>query len=367
MLSKLKNKLTNILSFDLSIEEINEVKLRIKKNNTNKLRYMSIIVFLIFLCLFLSTFLSSDIDDLIHFRIIARYIYFTVALIALFIFIFSIKYLPQHLQYTFITWYILLSVLFAFAIWVGILAQPHYPGVSFFVFLFALPLLIVDKTFRMTSYLLLICIIYLILSYSIKTTEVFLLDLGNCLTFLFMSIGISFHVRFICMKEVINEIKLEEQRDIDSLSLLFNKACFERKIKFMPKNKGILLIIDIDNFKIFNDQYGHIYGDSIIREVGKAIKEVFHTDCLAGRFGGDEFVVYVNNIDDLKEIEKRFAVLSHQLKIYTSTPQNVNNISLSCGGAMYPSEATDYLSLLEIADKRLYTVKNNGKNNILLK
>lgn len=367
MFKRLKTQLMNKESFDLSIEEMNEVKLRIEKNNTNKLRYISIIIFWLFLGLFLSSFLGSDIDNLIHFRLTTRYIYFSVSLIAFLVSILSLNYLPHHLKQTLIFWYILVSCLFLFAIWVGILTQPQYPGVSFFVFLFALPLLIVDKTSRITIYLITICLFYLSMSYYYKTTEVFLLDLGNCFTFFFMSVAISYHVRRICVKEIINEIKLEEQRDIDSLSLLYNKACFERKIQYIPKNKGVLLIIDIDNFKIFNDQYGHIYGDSIIREVGKTMKEVFHTDCLIGRFGGDEFVVYIHNIDNLDDIEKRFALLSEKLKVYTSLPQNMSEISLSCGGAVYPRDAKDYLALLEIADKRLYDVKNNGKASIKLK
>lgn len=361
MKDKIKKWLESRSSFYLNEEDYHLVFQRIKAKNIYKLKYVSLIVFCLFLGLYISTFAKSQSNELTDFRMHSRSIYLFTTIITAISFIMSVYVLPHKPKYTLPLWYMILTSIFVFAIWAGVFGHPEYPAVTFCVFLLALPILIVDRPLHVNSYLFLICFIFILLSYHVKDVDAFSLDVGNCLTFFFLSVAISSYMRTICIKEAIHEILLEEQRDIDKLSSLYNKACFERKIKTIIHKKGVLLIIDIDDFKTFNDTYGHIYGDGIIHEVGLCLAEVFNENCLIGRFGGDEFVIYSYSDVNIDRLKEKHQCLIQKINESTIGASHQIHISLSCGGAIHSIDGYDYMTLFQKADERLYDVKRTQK------
>lgn len=168
--------------------------------------------------------------------------------------------------------------------------------------------------------------------------------------------------------EAIQKIKIEEQRDRDDLTGLLNKAAIEREVCkcLKEKEKGYLLIVDIDNFKHINDQYGHLVGDAVLSAYAKSFEKVFSESSLIGRFGGDEFVLFVKkeNFDDVLQL---FEKEKKELKTMINIPiHDGMHFTLSAGAAFYNGDDNDYRNLLEVADRALYEVKQAGKNKIKL-
>ena len=92
---------------------------------------------------------------------------------------------------------------------------------------------------------------------------------------------------------------------------LKNKGALTREINEYlndtSKDKGIMFLLDINHFKAVNDTYGHDVGDSVISQLGEVLKEIFTDDSIVGRFGGDEFIVFIKNTDS-EEVAKEFNI-----------------------------------------------------------
>jgi len=125
-----------------------------------------------------------------------------------------------------------------------------------------------------------------------------------------------------------------------------------------------LLFIDLDQFKPVNDNYGHAYGDLLLKEVAKRLHSCMRESDTASRLGGDEFVAL------LPEVEGRDAVMIVANKILSrlSEPYEIAghtfNISASIGAALYPEDGTDNKALMKAADMAMYGAKNQGRSNV---
>ena len=123
--------------------------------------------------------------------------------------------------------------------------------------------------------------------------------------------------------------------------------------------------MDIDDFKKVNDTLGHSVGDDVIRCVAKRIFGVFrHTDIVA-RYGGDEFVVFVNGIAK-EDLVKRLKQLRDGFQFPYRNETVEYPVSGSIGAALFPEAGTHYREILDHADYALYTAKRQGKNQFVL-
>ncbi|MBO4415671.1 MAG: sensor domain-containing diguanylate cyclase [Lachnospiraceae bacterium] len=165
-------------------------------------------------------------------------------------------------------------------------------------------------------------------------------------------------------------LKAEKKAMIDPLTKAFNKEFTRVKIQEYidnnPDKKGMLLLVDIDKFKSINDNYGHLMGDNIIIEVVTQVSKAFRSNDIVGRIGGDEFVVFVCNVnnpeDQIKQAQKLHAVLRQPATFDGVTIQK----SASIGIAIYPDHAMTYEGLIECADKALYRVKGSGRDAFII-
>lgn len=167
-----------------------------------------------------------------------------------------------------------------------------------------------------------------------------------------------------------NEVsRWKEQADRDALTGLYNRKYFEysssNALKEDTVNTAAIVFLDVDDFKRVNDTLGHIVGDDVLRSVAKKMLGAFrHTDIVA-RYGGDEFVVFVNGISR-QDLEKRLAKLC-QIFSYPYRNGDISyKVSGSIGAAMYPEDGTSYQELLDHADTALYTAKSRGKDQFVL-
>ena len=171
-------------------------------------------------------------------------------------------------------------------------------------------------------------------------------------------------------KEQVDELK--QLAEIDALTSAYNKAATVKYIKehiesMEPGEQCALFIVDVDNFKMINDTKGHAFGDLVLKELGNGIRSEFRVTDIIGRIGGDEFIVFLKNINGSEKFMRRqgekLVNFFHNLRPgeYVKT-----KVSASIGGAVCPTDAIDYQSLYEAADKALYLAKRRGKDQYAL-
>jgi diguanylate cyclase (GGDEF)-like protein len=123
-------------------------------------------------------------------------------------------------------------------------------------------------------------------------------------------------------------------------------------------------MIDIDFFKNFNDQYGHLVGDVMLREVAKRIQENIRQVDLICRFGGEEFCVILVETDKAGAVfaaeRIRRAIEEKQIKAYDEDLQ----VTVSIGISVFPEDATEANVILDKADGALYRAKHSGRNMV---
>lgn len=159
-------------------------------------------------------------------------------------------------------------------------------------------------------------------------------------------------------RHLLKRIKmLEDAVDYDYLTGVHTRFSFVNKVNdmLMTNPCGILLIFDIDNFKMINDTCGHIEGDKLLSCFGDKLKKGFDSSALIGRLGGDEFMIFISgNIqkDYVDNLIKKSGILSF------NDIQTKVKITVSCGAAYAPGCGATFEELYQNADKALYESKN---------
>lgn len=156
----------------------------------------------------------------------------------------------------------------------------------------------------------------------------------------------------------IHDAKLEKERmnyraERDGLTGVYQKnIAFEKMEEFVrqaPFSKFYFIILDLDNFKMINDQFGHQYGDAIIKDVARSIWDSFHEDSIIGRFGGDEFMVLTKNVA-LSEVKRRLMRTQASIKFSAGVVEWVYEDKLE--------------RVFEKADRAMYKAKAAHGNGI---
>lgn len=164
------------------------------------------------------------------------------------------------------------------------------------------------------------------------------------------------------------ELRLQAQAMQDSMTGLLNRAAFQEQsqklLELARKTEGkspALLIVDIDNFKQINDRYGHLYGDTVIVSMADVLRSVFGENAAVGRFGGDEFTVFLLHADE-KQLEEAILNLRATYDKEIVETEDGHKITCSVGAARYGIDGTTLEELLKSADSALYYIKENGRD-----
>lgn len=170
----------------------------------------------------------------------------------------------------------------------------------------------------------------------------------------------------------IENARLFELATTDGMTKLYVHRYFQRlldiEIKHAQKDNSeiALIITDIDNFKSFNDTYGHQLGDQVLKRVARAVKNTLRADDIAARYGGEEFAVILpkTNAQQAMKIAERIRSDVAALVIPHETAPL--SLTISLGVAVFPSHSDKKEALIRSADAALYTSKHSGKNRVTL-
>lgn len=159
-------------------------------------------------------------------------------------------------------------------------------------------------------------------------------------------------------------ISLLQKAEADGLTGILNRDAFENKTNQLIKDSrnGTLLVMDIDYFKQINDTYGHIAGDQVIKEVANLLGKIYGESGLIGRLGGDEFGVFISNIEfnPLKELVNR-QVERVKTEPISYKEQKIH-VTLSMGGIWMNTANKSFEEFYEKTDELLYRAKKQGRN-----
>lgn len=164
------------------------------------------------------------------------------------------------------------------------------------------------------------------------------------------------------IKEV-TDIKSKSQQD--ALTGLWNRAYTEGAVNEILEKGGCgaLFMIDMDNFKAINDNYGHIEGDNTLKMFAETMRKFSKDGDVLCRIGGDEFVMFVNGRLSKSEIGNLAGDIISDLCFKIEQKKFETNSSVSIGIAQIPNDGSDFNTAYNAADKALYYVKQNGKNS----
>lgn len=163
----------------------------------------------------------------------------------------------------------------------------------------------------------------------------------------------------------------------DLLTKVLNKQGFTSKAEqYLHQLKDLnhtkldsstaILFIDLDNFKPVNDTYGHQVGDKVLQGVARILRELAQPEDIIGRFGGDEFVLLIKQVRNLKSLTELAQKIVEAMGTLDYEGKDDVVISCSLGAALAPQDGTDLSKLISVADQRLYEAKHRGKNMAVL-
>jgi diguanylate cyclase (GGDEF)-like protein len=180
--------------------------------------------------------------------------------------------------------------------------------------------------------------------------------------------------------ELLDEIDREYHRQIhrllshdDLTGLLSSRSFFSelRREAGLSKTENrpfCVLMMDIDHFKKVNDTYGHLTGSKTLEEIGVCITQNLRSGDVAARFGGEEFAAFLLDAELTQAIVAanriRSEIEKHEFSVVRKSEAKAHRVTISIGIAAFPSDSSDPIELVEMADSALYRAKREGRNRV---
>ena len=211
--------------------------------------------------------------------------------------------------------------------------------------------------------------VYLLISYYAMKYENLWLEIIYPLIFSIFGFTLAYIIKYL-----VKSRDFEQQYKLattDGLTELYNHRYFQEQIRMQVEHSKrynahfSLIIIDIDFFKKFNDNFGHQSGDAVLRQVAQVLKRNVRATDIVCRYGGEEMSIILPNTD------KDEAYVTAQKicdivagKKFKLANDREEHVTISLGVSTYPFDGEDAPKMIEAADKRLYEAKNNGRNQV---
>ena len=176
----------------------------------------------------------------------------------------------------------------------------------------------------------------------------------------------------LALDNTIRHAQVEEQARLDSLTSVYNHGYFLKKLSEQAAEalaSGAplsLIMLDIDFFKQYNDTYGHLVGDRVLKTLCAAIRHHIKQLDAVGRWGGEEFIISLPGASGLQalQVAERIGQTMAALKMEDRDERSIPVPTVSQGIALFPIEADEIYRLIDLADRRLYVAKVRGRNQI---
>lgn len=337
--------------------KIKGFRIDFERENGKALCFLLIAGLVISLCSFLYELTrSSGFPD--GTRTLEYLIFFSVSVALLF------SYRKEIIKDGTTTLYVWICLLLVWSLFMTAGERPDYPSYLFFFFILTLPLLIRDAWGNVLILTLVFAVAFIIVDFNFKESSMFSLDMVHLVACVSATLYLSqrmIHERITFME---NSFTATDKADHDALTGVYNRRGGEHLISNYVANgvTGAFMLVDIDNFKHINDHYGHAEGDQTLRQIAACLQKNFRDTDVVMRMGGDEFIVYAVGMADLNHVVSRLENTKaslHKIKLGSGGEYVTASIGCVINLGSYP----DYDTLSAAADKLLYLVKEEGKDN----
>lgn len=221
------------------------------------------------------------------------------------------------------------------------------------------PLCIIDKPVRLTVFFLIMNVLHSIMLFIFKEPSQALFDMENCLCFSILGLAMSYSTIHMFLEGLENRRLLEIEKTTDVLTGLKNRRSLYETLESGQSKAKAVFMLDIDDFKLFNDKYGHSFGDQCLITLGKILLKFQTQNNIAFyRFGGEEFIGLWDETDS-SHIK---ALAQNILRTVSEMSRQDMPITVSIGISMNQDTDINYDSLISDADRAMYEAKAAGKN-----
>ena len=210
---------------------------------------------------------------------------------------------------------------------------------------------------------------FFVSSYITKTPDKFMYDVMDGILAAVIGNFAAFERAKIKWESVKIHEQLEEERDIDMLTGIWNRRAFEREVDYLI-NSGtiknmVVIMVDLDKFKRINDGYGHETGDAYLKHFCNLISEYTEKNTIVGRRSGDEFFIFSYNFRELSQVEHNVAAFYEKLaKNPILLPDGTERVIGVSSGVVWTVDMNhDWREILCAADESLYYVKEHGRKS----
>jgi diguanylate cyclase (GGDEF)-like protein len=269
-----------------------------------------------------------------------------------------------------ITYYITVVYVFCLCTFIGAIVRPHATGTSIVVLLALIPLLIPDSFLRVNGFLLFFYATYAVICFKVKPANVAIEDLVNTTCFTVVGFLLGNNYRHIKLISFDLQRESKENEHIDFLTGLPNRRLMFLRIANSEKKGSKLpitgvMMMDIDHFKKYNDNKGHLKGDICLKEISRLFTKIaIEKNVEIYRYGGEEFVGFYYGHDEEKLDNLALYIIDEVRKLDIEFKESeTHKVTISLGytfGNDDENYGTNYL--IDIADKALYLAKNSGRN-----
>ena len=168
-------------------------------------------------------------------------------------------------------------------------------------------------------------------------------------------------------EEIVDKLRLQQERDSDLLTGLLTRRAFYQKLRELYRKPhvmkhAVLMMCDLDGLKKFNDTYGHANGDKAIRKAAEIMTCISYEDCYVARLSGDEFAIFLYGAENNSILQEQInTICEYMMKAQINVYGNQVDVRLSGGYVFYSKYPEEFDQLLKKADDALYVSKENGR------
>ncbi|KPA20085.1 Diguanylate cyclase DosC [Shimia sp. SK013] len=181
-----------------------------------------------------------------------------------------------------------------------------------------------------------------------------------------LTIGISWSLGHLMQKSQALSSELKRLENHDKLTNVASREFFFAEMERRPSVQGVILMVDLDRFRSVNDTYGHLVGDTVLRDVATILAGNIRGEDLICRFGGEEFLIFLNRQNETTgaSIGERLRAVVENRKIPIGTEEPVK-VTVSIGAARMDS-INDLKTAITAADQALLQAKSRGRDRIVV-
>ncbi|MCR5402208.1 MAG: GGDEF domain-containing protein [Butyrivibrio sp.] len=238
----------------------------------------------------------------------------------------------------------------------------------YLILLILLPSLILDKPWHLLAMVLLAGVFALFRNHTVIEDSVRDRNFVRILSVTFLASVFISHYAHSRIKSFHLRRSTQVVAEHDPLTGIYNRAGGIKMIRdcIDKQESGTFLIIDIDDFKLVNDRYGHQKGDEVLKQVAGILQSSFKQTDIVMRMGGDEFIIYAAGMVDFEVSRKRLELLNKAIHKVVLDEKAGKYVTVSIGGAINDGSYPTYDALYKASDQYLYQTKAKGKDGYSL-